>query len=104
MKVKLTLLVPLFLNLVFTHTSFANESTEALVRKAVSENASESSLAIAELRSQGPAGLEALRGRYIDEIERHIADPSATISVEWQHIAAALDAVSQQKDSYISGL
>jgi hypothetical protein len=104
MKVKLTLLVPLFLNLVFTHTSFANESTEALVRKAVSENANESTLAIAELRSQGPAGLKALRERYVDEIERHIADPSASTSVEWQRIAAALDAVSQQKDSYISGL
>ncbi len=104
MRIKLTLLVALFLNLVFANTSFANESNEALVRKAVSKNAPESTLAIAELRSQGPAGLEALRERYADEIERHIADPSASISVEWQRIAAALDAVSQQKDSYISGL
>lgn len=104
MRIKLTLLVALFLNLVFANTSFANESNESLVRKAVSNNAPESTLAIAELRSQGPAGLEALRERYADEIERHIADPSASVSVEWQRIAAALDAVSQQKDSYISGL
>jgi hypothetical protein len=104
MRIKLTLLVALFLNLVFVHTSFANESTDALVRRAVSENAPESTLAITELRSQGPAGAEALRERYAGEIERHIADPSAPPSKEWQRIAAALDAVSQQKDSYISGL
>src|SRR5260370_1074683 len=104
MRIKLTLIVALFLNLVFVHTSFANESTDALVRRAVSENAPESTLAITELRSQGPAGVEALRERYAGEIERHIADPSAPPSKEWQRIAAALDAVSQQKDSYISDL
>jgi len=66
MRIKLTLLVALFLNLIFANTSLANESNESLVRKAVSNNAPESTLAIAELRSQGPAGLEALRDRYAD--------------------------------------
>ena len=104
MRKDFSFLSPLFLALVFTQTSLANEPVEALARMAVSENTPASTLAIAELRSLGPRGLEVLRGRYAEEIQLHIADPSLSDTPEWQRIAAALDAVSQQKDSYISGL
>ena len=104
MRKNFSFLFALFLALVFTQTSLANEPVEALARMAVSENTPASTLAIAELRSLGPRGLEVLRGRYAEEIQRHIADPSLSDTPEWQRIAAALDAVSQQKDSYISGL
>ena len=57
-----------------------------------------------ELRSMGPAGLQMLMTRYADEINRHIANPSAPSDPEWQRISAALDTVAQQKNSYISGL
>jgi len=104
MRKNFSFLFALFLALVSNQTSLANEPVEALARIAVSENIPASTLAIAELRALGPRGLEVLRGRYAEEIQRHIADPSLSATPEWQRIAAALDAVSQQKDSYISGL
>ncbi len=52
----------------------------------------------------GPAGLTLLSERYAVEIERQITDPSAAATPEWRRLSAALDAVSQQKDSYLSGL
>ena len=42
--------------------------------------------------------------QYRDEINRHIADPSAASDEQWQRIATALDTVGQQKNSYIAGL
>jgi len=104
MRKNFSFLFALFLALVSNQTSLANEPVEALARIAVSENTPASTLAIAELRALGPRGLEVLRGCYAEEIQRHIADPSLSATPEWQRIAAALDAVSQQKDSYISGL
>ena len=104
MRKKLTLLFVLLLALVSAQTSLAHEPADVLTRKAVSETAPESSAAIAELRAMGPAGLAALRERYAKEIDRHVADPSMHASEEWQRITTALDAVSQQKNSYISGL
>src|SRR5512144_60517 len=59
---------------------------------------------IAELRNLGPAGLEALRRQYADEIERHINNPGVASTAEWQRISAALDQVAQQKNSYLAGL
>ncbi len=52
----------------------------------------------------GPAGLTLLSESYAVEIERQIADPSAVTTPEWRRLSTALDAVSQQKDSYVSGL
>ena len=104
MRTTLAFLFALLLALVSTQTSFAHASTEALTRKAVSENTSESLLAIAELRALGPTGLAALRERYASEIDRHIVDPFLSATAEWLRIATALDTVSQQKDSYLSGL
>jgi hypothetical protein len=104
MKSKFSVLSLLLLILVSTQTLLANETAEALARKAVSENTAESAVAIEELRALGPAGLQALMTRYAEEIDRHIADPSLKSDPEWQRITKALDAVSGQKNSFISGL
>lgn len=94
----------LLLVLVSAQLSFASESTEALARKAVSENAAEASPAIEELRALGPAGLQILMAQYGDEIRRHVANPAMAPDEQWQRISAALDTVAQQKNSYIAGL
>jgi hypothetical protein len=90
----------LLLVLASAQISFATEPVEALARKAVSGNAA----AIEELRSLGPAGLEALRPQYATEINAHIAYPTTPANEQWQRITAALDAVAQQKNSYVAGL
>lgn len=100
---KITLLA-LLLVLFSTQISYANNSAEALARKAVSENTAEASPAIEELRSLGPDGLKVLMGQYADQIKHHIANPSVAPDEQWQRIAAALDNVAQQKNSYIAGL
>lgn len=94
----------LLLVMICTRISFATEPAEALARKAISDNVAESSRAVAELRSLGPAGLEVLMVQYADEIRRQIANPTAAPDQEWQRIALALDAVAQQKNSYVAGL
>ena len=104
MNSKFSFLSLLLLVLISTQISYANTSTEALARKAVSENAAEASPAIEELRSLGPAGLQALMDQYRAEISRHIADPSLASDDQWLRIATALDTVAQQKNSYIAGL
>jgi len=94
----------LLLVLFSTQISRATEPAEVLARKAVSENAAASSAAIEELRSLGPAGLQALMTQYAGAINAHIKNPSAAPDEEWLRISAALDAVAQQKNSYIAGL
>ena len=101
---KFSFLSLLLLALFSTQISYAANSTEALARKAVSENATEASPAIEELRALGPAGLKVLMDQYRDEINRHVADPSLASDVRWQRITSALDTVAQQKNSYIAGL
>lgn len=104
MNSKFSLLSLLLLVLFSTQISYANTSTEALARKAVSENTAEATPALEELRSLGPAGLKALMDQYREEIRRHIANLSAASDDQWQRIATALDTVAQQKNSYIAGL
>ena len=104
MNSKFSFLSLLLLVLFSTQISYANNSTEALARKAVSENAAEAAPALEELRTLGPAGLKALMDQYRDEINRHVSDPSAALDEKWQRIANALDTVAQQKNSYIAGL
>ena len=104
MNSKFSVLSLLLLILVLTQTSFATEPAEVLVRKAVSENPAESTMAIEELRSLGPAGLNTLLTQYAAEIKQHIDDPSSKSDAEWQRITKALDTVSGQKNSYLSGL
>ncbi|PWT87833.1 MAG: hypothetical protein C5B55_14135 [Blastocatellia bacterium] len=85
-------------------TTFAKEPAASLTRKAVSVDPVESTTAIAELRSLGPAGLESMRQQFAEEIERRIANPTMSTTPEWDRISRALDQVAQQKDSYLSGL
>lgn len=82
----------------------AKTNPEALALKAVSENSTKAAPAIAELRAMGPTGLQALFHAHADEINEQISNPMIAASPEWQRLSAALDQVSQQKDSYLSGL
>jgi hypothetical protein len=60
--------------------------------------------AVEQLRALGPTGLQTLLKQYGTEIDRHIAKPTTDVSPEWERITGALDAVSQQRNSYLSGL
>lgn len=102
MQTKISFLF-LFL-LALAHTAFGNEARALLARQAVSSNSAEAVAAITELRALGPSGMETLRQQYASEIQKHIDDPTMASTPEWLRISAALDAVSQQKDSYLSGL
>ena len=90
--------------LVTAQTLYASTTPETLARQATSADASESARAIAELRELGPAGLETLRQVYASEINHQVANPLTPATPEWQQLSLALDTVSQQKDSYLSGL
>jgi hypothetical protein len=93
----------LCLGLALTLNASASERPNALARLAVSEKAAEANPAIAELRALGPAGLKILFETYGEEINRTIAGQPVNDEA-WQRISAALDAVSQQRNSYSSGL
>lgn len=100
---RLVILVSLCLT--FTALTFASPNAEALARRAVSENSTESAQAIAQLRSLGPAGLRVLFEVHADEVKRHATDRDADFnSPQWQRLSAALDAVAQQRNDYLSGL
>lgn len=94
----------LLLALVSFQTLHAKPELETLARQATSADASEAGRATAELRELGPAGLQALRQAYALEIDRQIASPLLATTPEWQRLSLALDTVSGQKDSYLSGL
>ena len=104
MKPKFSALLVLFALLVFVPSLQAKVSPEELAQNAVSPNAKTAAAAIAELRSLGPAGLEAMRRVHASEIGQQIEEPLSATSPHWERLSAALDAVSQQKDSYLSGL
>lgn len=93
-----------FLLFSFTPSTYAGTNLETVAHRAVSENTSEARTAIAELRGLGPAGLNALFQVHAADIERQAANPLLPSTVEWQRLTTALDAVAQQKDSYLSGL
>lgn len=103
MKSKFSVL-SLLLLLLLVQTAKATEPAEILSRKAVSKNTAESAAAIEDLRALGPDGLQSLLAVYAGEIRRHIDDPSLKPDAEWQRITRALDTVSGQKNSYLSGL
>lgn len=84
-------------------TASAKESLNVLSRRAISTDPAEATAAIAELRTLGPAGLQAIREMYADEIARHIVDPTLNDG-EWTRISTALDQVAQQKNSFLAGL
>ena len=93
-----------FLLFISATSSFANTPARVLAVRATSEDATESSAAIEELRAIGPAGLEALMVQYAGPIKDHIVNRTIARTAEWQRISVALDRVSQQKNSYLSGL
>ena len=103
MKKHLSLLLFSML-VVFTQTSIANEAPAVVAARAISEDPNEAAMAIAELRAMGPTGLQSLMQANEQEISKHITNPTLAPTPEWVRITAALDAVSQQKDSYLSGL
>ncbi len=82
----------------------AKPAAETLARQATSADTVEAARAVTELRDRGPEGLEALRQMYAEEINRQVANPLLAATPEWQRLSLALDTVSQQKDSYLSGL
>ena len=85
-------------------TRFLSLSLLLLVSVQISLANDLSASSIEELRAQGPAGLQSLMSEYAREINHHIANPTAAPDAEWQRISNALDAVAQQKNSYITGL
>jgi hypothetical protein len=102
--VKVSALSLLFLVLVASQSISAKTAAERLVVKAVSERSSEAVPAIEELRALGPAGMLTLVKQYKEEIALHVANPTIASTPEWQRITTALDGVSQQRNSYLSGL
>jgi hypothetical protein len=104
MRSKFSLLFSLLFVLVLAQTLNAKTNLDTLALTAVSENSAEAAPASAELRAEGPAGLSALFAAHAGEIDEQIANPTLAASPEWTRLSAALDAVSQQKDSYLSGL
>ncbi|HYJ47034.1 MAG TPA: hypothetical protein VEV81_10505 [Pyrinomonadaceae bacterium] len=97
------LLASLCLGLALCAPALASNAPDVLARLAVSEKPSESVPAIAELRDMGPEGLKILFQTYADQIKR-AASGQAVNEQEWARVSAALDAVSQQRNSYASGL
>lgn len=80
----------------------AGATKEELARSAVSDDGAASRTAIAELRSMGQKGLDALIAVHSSELERFSATGEKTDT--WQRIASAIDSVAMQKDAYASGL
>jgi hypothetical protein len=100
----LSFLFVVLLVISLTESSFANEARTVLATKAVSENPTESSVAISKLRALGPEGLKTLLEANSQTISHYLANPTLAVTPEWLRIRAALDAVSQQRNSYLSGL
>jgi hypothetical protein len=100
-KVVLTIALSLF----FAQGVLANSNPKTLAVQAVSENAKEATHAIAELRSMGQEGLNALFEVYRDEIGK-LASGDASVSKDesLKRLSFALDSVSQQRNSYASRL
>ena len=95
-------------NLCLADSISGKESSEALARRAVSEDSAESAAAIAALRAQGPSGLEAFLDSHAAEFKSHqlsLDSPAPQNSgAGWQRINAALDAICRQRDCYGSRL
>lgn len=101
--VQMLLFLLVFL-LASVQNAYATTDPHALARQAVSKDAAESAQAISELRALGPMGLNVLFQVYADEIDRQISNPVLAATPKWRQLSTVLDAVSQQKDSYLSGL
>ncbi|MFN2492784.1 MAG: hypothetical protein ABR501_07875, partial [Pyrinomonadaceae bacterium] len=97
-------LLSLVLSLVLAEIAYAGPDTDTLARQAVSEKDTESAEAISKLRATGPAGLNLLFQVHAEQINTQVSNPLQLTTPEWRRLSIALDAVSQQKDSYLSRL
>jgi hypothetical protein len=79
----------------------AEPSLNTLAERALS---SDSAAAIEQLRSAGPAGLDALFNVYGDRVQKQLLTRLATKDLDWEKIRAAFEAVAQQRDAYASHL
>lgn len=104
MRPRFLLLLLLLAVLLSPTTLKAQNKLEALARQSISVDQKTAADAIAELRSLGPAGLEAMLTVHASAINKQIVDPLTSSTPEWERLSAALDAVSQQKNSYLSGM
>ena len=87
---------------IFSATIFAaGNSPEELATRAA-DGSPDAVMAIRELRTMGPTGLDALFARYTTEIA-HFAS-SGERSEKWDRVANALDTVAMQKDAYAAQL
>jgi hypothetical protein len=98
------LMLPLLALVLLTTTLQAQTQLDQLAHVAVSNDQKKAAAAIAQLRAQGPAGLRAMFATHSIAINQQISDPLSPNTAEWQRLSDALDAVSQQKNSYLSGL
>lgn len=92
----------------FANTLDAARTGPSLVRKAVSENSSESAAAIAALRARGQSGVEDFLDVFSVELRNRELETADTTprpaNPEWQRISNALDQVCQQRDCNASRL
>lgn len=84
------------------------QTTESLTVQALADDSQLASQAIAHLRVQGPAGLQALWNEHKPLIERvQLHGQKSLTAAEretWQKLSSALDSTAKQKDAYASGL
>lgn len=83
---------------------YAKSNPETLARAATSADGPTAARAIDEIRRLGPSGLAMMRQIYRAQISAQVSNPLLASTPEWQRLSKALDAVSQQKDSYLGGL
>ena len=76
-----------------------SEKSKDLAKQAVSENSVESTNAINELRMMGSKGLDTLFEVYAADIKRQLTTGDVD-AAKWAKIAAALDGVAKQRNSY----
>ena len=91
----------------FADGAVNSTALRALAEKAVSENPTIASSAMANLRAQGPAGLEALLSVHAALILQHEKNWTSSLlgqQVVWQRLQKALNAVSAQHDCSASHL
>jgi hypothetical protein len=109
MRVKLIALALCVASINFAAAASNNKTAlEALAAKSVSADSEEARAAVALLRAEGPAGLQAFLSRHADELKNRRLDPSGPLSQkadpEWERLRVALDQVCKQKDCYGSRL
>ena len=90
--------------LTFVPTAHGKSTLDDLARQAVASDQKQAATAITQLRAAGPEGLAALFRVHADAVNKHIVEPLTRTTPEWEKLSAALDAVSQQKNSYLSGV